>query len=266
MYNICIVLILKAQITMAITSMRMMLIFLLSMTLGACSSLRPLSPNAELSQIERIDEQTILFTGTITGASVAQFQKALTPNTNKVLLDSPGGYARSAIEMAHSIFDRALDVEVTARCFSSCANYLFPAGRRKIIGKEGLLMWHGCGQYDSYLDQINHQKLTENNKESYEEFIGLEQKLLKKIGMDEFICWFGMIPPYNARFGYTLSKEDMRQFGINGIEVRDNYPTVSSIFLNLKYLTMAPKIKVDWANLENLRAKAYELSRSSKTQ
>jgi hypothetical protein len=249
---------------MTISSMRLMFIFLLGITLSACSSLRPLSQDAELSQVKRIDDETILFTGTITRVSVAQFQKALTPNTKKVLLDSPGGYARFAIEMADSIFDRNLDVEVTNRCFSSCANYLFPAGRRKIIGKEGVLMWHGCGKYDSYLDQVNHQKLTENNKESYEEFIGLEQKFLNKIGMDEFICWFGMIPPYNSRFGYTLSKQDMERFGIRGIEVRDNYPTVSSIFLNLKYRIMSPQIEVDWTNLEKFRVEAYELSQSSK--
>lgn len=230
-------------------------------SLGACSSLRPLSPDAELSSVERVDDETILLTGTITRVTVVQFHKALTASTKKLLLDSVGGFSKSAIEIGHAVFDRGLDVEVTGRCFSACANYLFPAGRRKIIGEQGVLMWHGCGLYYSYMHQEkNGRGFSGKLKLEHDEHLALERILHKKLGQDEFICWFGMIPPHNSRYGYTLSKADMEKFGILGIEVRDNYPTVNSMFQNLKYRIMAPKLEVDWEHMATIRVKAYEIS------
>ena len=49
------------------------------------------------------------------------------------------------------VFDHQLDVIVDELCFSSCANYIFTAGKNKIIGKDAIVGWHGSEQQDLFI-------------------------------------------------------------------------------------------------------------------
>ena len=52
------------------------------------------------------------------------------------------------------IFDHELDVIVDELCFSSCANYIFTAGKNKIIEKDAIVGWHGSEQQDQRLSPL----------------------------------------------------------------------------------------------------------------
>jgi hypothetical protein len=41
------------------------------------------------------------------------------------------------------VHDMGLVVEVDKVCFSSCANYIFPAGRGRVIRADSFVGWHG---------------------------------------------------------------------------------------------------------------------------
>lgn len=87
---------------------------------------------------------TVAFTGYIDADTVAAFiARHRTKTIERIVVESEGGDVREALVLANWIVDRGLDVEVRKMCASSCANYLFAAGRRKIIDDGGLVIWHG---------------------------------------------------------------------------------------------------------------------------
>jgi hypothetical protein len=91
---------------------------------------------------ERRDAQTLAFSGIIWPGSDLDFEAAVTPQTRTLILDSGGGETGAAIRIAQGIRERGLDVVVTGRCASSCANYLFAAGARRTI-RDGVVAFHG---------------------------------------------------------------------------------------------------------------------------
>ena len=87
---------------------------------------------------------TIAFTGYIDADTVTAFiAKHRAETVERIVVESEGGDVREALVLANWIVDRGLDVEVRKVCASSCANYLFAAGRRKIIEDGGIVIWHG---------------------------------------------------------------------------------------------------------------------------
>jgi hypothetical protein len=89
------------------------------------------------------DEQTLVFTGYITFGTANAFAAALKPETTTLVLDSGGGLTTDGLEMGRLIHTRGLDVVVDGLCASSCANYLFTAGRHKTVLPGSYVGFHG---------------------------------------------------------------------------------------------------------------------------
>lgn len=47
------------------------------------------------------------------------------------------------MDLANIVFEKKWDIEVLSHCFSSCANYIFVAGKHKILHIDSQLAWHG---------------------------------------------------------------------------------------------------------------------------
>lgn len=60
-----------------------------------------------------------------------------------VVVRSSGGEVIAALAMAEAMVERTTTVVVQRSCFSSCANYLFLAGDRRVVMPEALLGYHG---------------------------------------------------------------------------------------------------------------------------
>lgn len=63
---------------------------------------------------------------------------------HKIVISSMGGDVDAALDIADEILARGIDVYVEGPCFSSCANYIFPAARHKYVARDGVVAWHGA--------------------------------------------------------------------------------------------------------------------------
>ena len=66
-------------------------------------------------------------------------------------VNSGGGITDEGIKLGHWIFEHGVDVVVDGLCFSSCANYIFTAGRNKTIMADSIVGWHGSEQQDEHI-------------------------------------------------------------------------------------------------------------------
>lgn len=61
----------------------------------------------------------------------------------RLVITSNGGEVEAGIALGEWVFEHQLDVEIESYCLSSCANYVFPAGRNKFIREGAVVAWHG---------------------------------------------------------------------------------------------------------------------------
>jgi hypothetical protein len=194
--------------------------------------------------IVEVVEDAVLFDGRIDTRSAAQFLRLLeNPKITRLVITSRGGIVPAALDMAQAIHERALDVEVPTACFSSCANYIFPAARRKTLGRLGAVAWHGNMTHVLYLHQTGQGKWSESQLESAREFARREEAFFRRTGVDGFVCWFAKIEPYTVADFYYLSVEDMERFGIASVTVRNASPE------NPENETVR-RVQVDWTRLD----------------
>ncbi len=167
------------------------------------------------------DELT--FRGNITVNSAAALQAVAGSRPVRTLrIRSGGGDVDNAIAIARWMHRNGLDVVVDGVCFSSCSNYIFPAGKEKHIVAGGIVAWHGTVEHLHYLHTSGlrppnpYLPMVEKTAQN-------ERAFYAEIGHNGFISWFGKIAPYNAPNLYFLSKEDMQYFGLTGLHVRPDY-------------------------------------------
>lgn len=163
----------------------------------------------------------IVFTGQINQRSAAEFLRLLQdPAIKRLVITSRGGMVTAALAMADAIHARQLDVEVPAACHSSCANYIFPAARRKLV-QPGAVAWHGNMTHVLYLQQTGQASWSEDLMEGARELARREREFYRRIGVDGFVCWFGKVAPYSVDDFYSLSAADMQGFGIGQVSMRE---------------------------------------------
>lgn len=88
----------------------------------------------------------LLIQGNLDMELLAQFRRVLESSDVRdvrVRLRSPGGQIHVAMAIGREIHRRRLDVEVDRLCHSSCANYLFTAGRNKYLQSADQVRFHG---------------------------------------------------------------------------------------------------------------------------
>lgn len=193
---------------------------------------------------------TTLFTGPITNDSVNEFIKRNSSNAEltEVEIASQGGDGMAALRFANWIKDKGLDVRVRNACFSACANYIFLAGKNKIINKGSFVGWHGdADQKDlrelvSKCDAIEERKLRnlpvsaagekfldDKNKECASvRQVHLEQvKFYKMVGVDPIVGRLGQEPINYPSDGWTLTVKAMNYFGIRNVTAPENYAQVN---------------------------------------
>src|SRR5690606_14424877 len=93
-----------------------------------------------------LSDGVLLIQGPIDLELLAQFRQVLDSadlQGVRVRLRSRGGTIQVAMAMGREIHRRQLDVEVDGFCVSSCANYLFTAGRDKYVDSPEQVRFHG---------------------------------------------------------------------------------------------------------------------------
>lgn len=155
----------------------------------------------------------------------------------RLVIRSGGGDVAAAIELAEWVHARGLDITVEDRCLSACANYVFPAARRKEIRAGAVVAWHGNYHHleatglwrdDVALrmqrDGEDEASATRYVRAQVERLVALERAFFARIGVDQRVCWIGKMPPYSVPDYYFLSVADMARFGITGVTAPADYP------------------------------------------
>lgn len=171
------------------------------------------------TQVRR-EGDAVVFEGRIDAAGAARFiELSRDTDVRRLVITSGGGLVGPALDMAEAVFDRGLDVEVSSLCLSSCANYVFPAGRRKRIARLGVVAWHGNMAHVLYRAAHGEAQWDDASMASARRLAGREAAFYARIGVDGFVAWIGKIAPYGIDEMYFLSVPDMARFGIREVEV-----------------------------------------------
>ena len=195
---------------------------LLTAVAGCSQRASPPHPPAE-PEIT-LSGQRLLFVGQITRASAAVVRTTLSANSvSRLTINSGGGDVEAALELAGLIRDNQLDVEVEVWCLSSCANYIFPSGKKKTISTGAIVAWHGSSCHLHYLDITERGSADPIIREYQAALCKRESEFLRAIGVDPFVSWFGKIAPFDVANFYALSVSDMHSFGIKDVVASDAY-------------------------------------------
>jgi hypothetical protein len=101
---------------------------------------------AEPARIE-VRGDTLYYTGNFSKASTLAFDAAVAGiapgQLTRLVVSSGGGDTVEGRHVGRWVHRMGLVVEVDAICFSSCADYVFPAGRARVIRTDAWVGWHG---------------------------------------------------------------------------------------------------------------------------
>lgn len=78
--------------------------------------------------------------------------RSTAPKKTFVIAASPGGNMEVALALGMLIHEHNWDVEIVDYCLSSCAAFIFPAGRVKYLHRESLVVFHGGPRQHNLLE------------------------------------------------------------------------------------------------------------------
>lgn len=209
---------------------------LLAVALVACGSSRPPRLQAAAPALEvpakrqayrvTLGDKIVSYEGPLEVAGIAELRRA-GPGVSVLRIRSSGGDVDLGMDLAEWVLERGLDVEVVDHCLSSCANYVFPAGRRKVIAPGGVVAWHGSARQTNMPDQLE-TALTEARKqhptldveevraemsEYMRRVVARQDAFFARIGVSECVTRIGQLR-LGAPGLFTMSIADMARFGI----------------------------------------------------
>ena len=220
-------------------------------------------PRAEVS----INGSTLVYSGIIDQPSYNHFRRIIAagdPVIKTVQIRSYGGVADISLKMGEWIYSKGLDVVVDDYCFSACANYIFTAGRNKVIRDDSVVGWHGANLTSEYMandqgitldeqlkqqfdasqedEPINvessahYQALFNQYKRSYLRQVDDEHKFFEETGVKPELVTYGFLSENheamhtadNLHYSlWTFSIEDMGKFGVSNVSYESDgeYPS-----------------------------------------
>ncbi|MFN3932765.1 MAG: ATP-dependent Clp protease proteolytic subunit [Brevundimonas sp.] len=115
--------------------------------IAACASWNAGREAGAPPQTHRVEPDGLCFAGDIRSESSAAFVETLSgfdPDTPLVVvLTSEGGEVNAGMAMGEALVPYTATVVAHRVCASSCGNYLFTAGDRRVIDDDALLLFHG---------------------------------------------------------------------------------------------------------------------------
>lgn len=191
-----------------------------------------------------------LLTTTSAVAETASYRGEIDPEANRAFFEdvadrpvtaltitSTGGFVEAAINLGRWVHRNGVDVVVGSHCLSACANYVFPAGRRKVIRPGAVVAWHGSYRHlvetglwrddaAARMARYGEDEATALARARIEakRLAALEDRFFADIGVDGYLAWVGKMPPHQVTDYYTLSVADMARFGVTAVEAPAGYP------------------------------------------
>ncbi|KAA9130301.1 hypothetical protein F3N42_13260 [Marinihelvus fidelis] len=149
---------------------------------------------------------------------------------------SGGGPITAGMDLGQWILVRGLTVYVDQYCYSSCANYIFPAGRQRRLAPGAELGWHGGTlQWDSAEAMCESFKPEEGaDSADYDDCVTRangererEVRFFELAGVEQRITILGFAdgagyPSRKTDTAWTYSLDDMARLGMTDIQVDGN--------------------------------------------
>jgi ATP-dependent protease ClpP protease subunit len=175
------------------------------------------------------------FTDTDANARLFALYDGLKEKPAVLAIRSRGGDVVPGMELGAWVHANKLNVKVMEFCLSSCANYVFTAGAKKIVSSHAVLGFHGGlssmtfgvgGSMKKTYDAMTAEQkraFQEDLKKNQQAMLDDETAFFKTIGVRQDITTYGQ----QARFapltasagGWTFSQEGFRRFGVDHIEI-----------------------------------------------
>lgn len=206
--------------------------------LVSCASTNTVSePPAQGTQVQR-QGNAIVYRGAITEQANKQVQRLLAEHADVQWLEieSGGGAIGLGMDLGDIVLTHSLNVRVIGRlCASSCANYVFPAGKRREISAGSVLMWHGSTLQDDFQNfdfeaferQFGREVPAAEREAMLARFSSehqRQQQMYARFGIDPRITVFGQ--DVNCDCMWALSIADMAAFGLRDVIAPPGYPNL----------------------------------------
>ena len=196
-------------------------------------------------RVER-NGDTVIYRGRLTEQGLDALRHAGgDPQVTTLLIESSGGEIVVGMDFGNWVAERELNVIIDHACLSSCANYVFTAGRQKEIQPGAVVAWHGSAKQPGLLEQL-HQVVEQDiasqglaPQEQLRELkrarranvkyltgaIRKQDEFFYRVGVDEYVTRVGN-DRYGIRGFFYLSVEDMAAFGIENVTADKDYPNM----------------------------------------
>ncbi len=192
----------------------------------------------------QIQGDTIYYTGNFSKASTVAFDAAVAGirrgQLTRLVISSGGGDTVAGRHVGRWVRDMGLVVEADVICFSSCADYIFPAGRARVIRADAFVGWHGNERQfhllatrkgitlaDLLSQYVPKDASPEQRTAFFRDFEETTKVTLKdeagfyaKLGLNDAfaVCAVGDIlekrPSYAGQIGWGFSLADMAHLGM----------------------------------------------------
>lgn len=199
-------------------------------------------PLAALSETTvSINGKELLYQGELTGEAnekVFELYNQQHDKPSTLTITSTGGAVHLGLELGEWVYKHNLNVKVYDLCFSSCANYVFPAGRKKLLSEGAVVGFHGGPTSETFdtsaidaalqsAPEQDREKLRESFEASFKAYIEMniqrEAEFYRKLGVSPKLNTLGQSAPYEelrqSYQGWVYSPEDMRTLGLTNIEI-----------------------------------------------
>ncbi|HEX8579222.1 MAG TPA: hypothetical protein VF655_06465 [Allosphingosinicella sp.] len=103
---------------------------------GACSA----EPATKTSPVS--SAPSIKLTGRIDATSLQAFKRGLSPQTERLIINSAGGRSPEAMELGSLVRSLGLEVVVDGVCLSACAHFVFIPAKRKRLEPNSVVAFH----------------------------------------------------------------------------------------------------------------------------
>jgi len=208
-------------------------------------------------EFTRLDKQTLKFEGHITNATYKRYLSAMDGDITTLIVNSPGGGTSDGVRIGLDLATRDITVIVDGVAGSSAANYLFTAGKRKVI-RNGFVGFHGnATAYNAQTDGEREMalaakkaglpeeaivKMLEDFRKQNRETAALEKEFFKKLGISQRLFDVtqedgkGLPSAMNMSFEFLLpSVYTMEKFGIRNVVGRQDIGAAEKLGLKVIY-------------------------------
>lgn len=189
-----------------------------------------------------VNDGEISYVGALDGEAnqrLFKLYESLKEKPKVLSIQSVGGNVLTGISLGRWVRANNLDVKVLEYCLSSCANYVFPAGGRKIVSNFALIGYHGGANSlyanlskasNKWLDEKPRSKefrsMAEGMLKDVREQAQQELAYLKTLGVDTDLVSRGQEERYRMllkevpeKSGWTYSLADFERMGVHDIDV-----------------------------------------------